>query len=140
MKSTKDTIADFLTESNIKPSFQRIKILEYIKDNNSHPTVDEIYKALLKDVPTLSKTTIYNTLTLFIEAKILKGLYIEENEIRYDSILHNHGHFKCKQCEEIYDFSIDIDEFQSNELNTFQIEEKGVYFKGVCPKCIHNNK
>jgi Fur family peroxide stress response transcriptional regulator len=131
-------MTEYLKKNRIKPSFQRIKILEYLLNNKSHPTVDEIYKEVLKGIPTLSKTTVYNTLTLFIESNILKGLYIEDNEIRYDPILYNHGHFKCKKCEEIYDFFIDIDSFKSNELNDFQIHEKGVYFKGICPKCIVN--
>jgi Fur family peroxide stress response transcriptional regulator len=123
-------------KNGIKPSFQRLKILEYLLNNTNHPTVDDIYKGVVKEIPTLSKTTIYSTLTLFVESNILRGLYIEEKEIRYDAILSNHGHFKCKKCEEIYDFSIDIDAFQIDELKTFKIKEKGVYFKGICPKCI----
>ncbi len=54
-----------LLNAGIKPSYQRIKIYEYIFNNNIHPTVDNIYKKLLKEIPTLSKTTVYNTLKLF---------------------------------------------------------------------------
>ena len=55
----------------------------------------------------MSKTAVYSTLTLFLESKIVRGLYIEENEIRYDAILFNHGHFKCIKCKEIYDFAVE---------------------------------
>lgn len=131
-------LTEYLIKNNIKPSYQRIKILEYLLKNNNHPTVDHIYKEIVKEIPTLSKTTVYSTLTLFIESKILRGLYIEENEIRYDAILFDHGHFKCKNCREIFDFSVEIDELKSVGLKNFQIEEKGVYFRGVCPKCLKN--
>jgi Fur family peroxide stress response transcriptional regulator len=131
-----ENLTEYLIKNNIRPSFQRIKILEYLANNNNHPTADEIYKDVVKDIPTLSKTTVYSTLTLFLESKIIRGLYIEENEIRYDAILYNHGHFKCKKCREIYDFAVEIDEFKSEGLEKFQIHEKGVYFKGICPKCI----
>lgn len=131
-----ENLADYLIKNNIKPSFQRIKILEYLVGNNNHPTVDEIYQEVVKEIPTLSKTTVYSTLSLFIESNILRGLYIEENEIRYDCILINHGHFKCYKCKRIYDFKINIDDFESNYLEDFQINEKGVYFKGICPNCI----
>ncbi len=131
-----EDLTEHLVKNNIKPSFQRIKILEYLVKNNTHPTVDEIYKEVVLEIPTLSKTTVYNTLNLFIEANILKGLYIEGNEVRYDAILSDHGHFKCNRCEKIYDFEINIDQFYTNTLNGFEIREKGVYFKGICPKCI----
>lgn len=82
-----ENLAECLVKNNIKPSFQRMKIFEYLVKNNSHPTVDEIYKEVVSEIPTLSKTTVYNTLNLFIEANILKGLSIEDNEVRYDAIL-----------------------------------------------------
>lgn len=39
----------------------------YLLKNHTHPTVDEVYVALCKVIPTLSKTTVYNTLRLFSE-------------------------------------------------------------------------
>ncbi len=137
MQDKTEDLAKYLVGKNIRPSLHRIKILDYIIRNNNHPTVDEIHKVVVKEVPTLSKTTVYNTLDLFIKAKVLNGLYIEENETRYDPILINHGHFKCSRCGEIVDFAIDIDEFKSIGLEKFQIFEKGVYFKGICPKCVN---
>lgn len=128
-------LADSLIKNNIKPSLQRIKILQYLVDNKSHPTVDEIYQEVVKEIPTLSKTTVYSTLSLFVESNILRGLYIKENEIRYDCILINHGHFKCYKCKKIYDFKINIDDFEDNGLENCQINEKCVYFKGLCPYC-----
>ena len=130
-----ESLADSLIKHNIKPSYQRIKILQHMIDNKNHPTVDEIYKEVIKEIPTLSKTTVYSTLNLFVEADILRGIYIEENEIRYDSDLSNHGHFKCSRCEKIYDFKINIDDFEGGGLENFQINEKCVYFRGLCPQC-----
>ena len=60
-------IGNYLKEHNIKPSYQRMKIFQYLLDNHNHPTVDTIYKALCTEIPTLSKTTVYNTLNLFIQ-------------------------------------------------------------------------
>jgi len=36
-------ISDFLLEHDIKPSFQRVKILERLSYLEDHPTVNEIY-------------------------------------------------------------------------------------------------
>ena len=56
-----------LLEYNIKPSMQRIAIMEYLMEHRTHPSADEIYTALSPSMPTLSKTTVYNTLKLFAE-------------------------------------------------------------------------
>jgi Fur family peroxide stress response transcriptional regulator len=129
-------VVEILQKNNIKPSYARIRIFEYLTVKNSHPTVDEIYNALAKDIPTLSKTTVYNTLDLFIEKGLARIINIEENETRYDAIMSNHGHFKCESCGKIYDFNVDIDSLKSADLNNFKINDKNVYFKGICPRCL----
>ena len=57
---------EYLQSYGIKPSLQRIAIMEYLIENRIHPTVEDIYEALYIKVPTLSKTTVYNTIKLFI--------------------------------------------------------------------------
>ena len=125
-----------LKNRNIRLSHQRIKVLEYITNHRNHPTVDQIYIDLQKEVPTLSKTTIYNTLNTLIDAQLVRLITIEDNETRYDIITENHGHFKCESCKTIYDFDIKIDSLITEDLNDFKINDKDVYFKGICPSCI----
>lgn len=132
------TAAEQLSDKNIKPSLQRIKILEYLRAHHNHPTADQIYLELRDEIPTLSKATIYNTLNLFLEAKLVRLINIEDNEMRYDSLLYNHGHFKCINCGRIYDFQLNSDVFEGMELERFQIMDKNVYYKGMCPDCLDN--
>lgn len=127
-----------LINKNLRPSIQRIKVLEYLIKNQCHPTVEQIFKDLQREIPTLSKTTIYNTLNLFLEAGLVKVLTIEDNEVRYDIITETHGHFKCGECGSIYNFDIDIDSIDTAELIGFKVVDKNVYFKGICPKCLLN--
>jgi len=127
-----------LENINIRPSIQRVAVLNYLINNFFHPTVDQIYKDLQSVIPTLSKTTIYNTLDLFVEAGLVKILTIEDNETRYDIITEPHGHFKCNECRTIFNFTLDLDSMESEELNGFKVIDKDVYFKGVCPKCLLN--
>ena len=133
-----ENFGDYLLKKNIKPSYPRIKVLEYLVLKKNHPTVDEIYNELVKELPTLSKTTVYNTLNLFIEAKLARLITIEDNETRYDASVANHGHFKCEVCRKIFDFSINIDSAEIEGLSHFTVKEKNVYYKGICPNCLDN--
>ena len=114
---------DYLLSYNIKPSVQRIAIMDYLLAHKTHPCIDEIYMALCDDIPTLSKTTVYNTLKLFVEC--------------FDSETSLHAHFLCKKCGKIYDlpFSGETKQVERIDMNGFFIEEIHQYYKGVCPAC-----
>ena len=52
----------------------------------------------------------------------------------------DHGHFKCESCGRIFDFGVDMESFDIKGLELFSISEKNVYYKGICLKCLDNNK
>ena len=112
--------------------------MEYLCQNQNHPTVDQIYVNLQKKVPNLSKTTIYNTLNTLAEAGLVRAITVENNETRYDIKTKKHGHFKCEECGAIFDFNMDFNLLAAEELIGFKIVDKNVYFKGVCPGCLLN--
>lgn len=132
-------IEEYLKQNGIKPSYQRIKIFEYLVEHRNHPTVDKIYQELVKNITTLSKTTVYNTLKLFLEKRIIQLIVIEENETRYDADITTHAHFKCEKCGQVYDIRVDLTEMKIEGLETFQVKENHIYFKGICETCLKEN-
>ena len=125
-----------LSNRGIQPSVQRARILEFLWYVRIHPTADDIYEHLHPGIPTLSRTTVYNTVKLFTEHKILQPLVIEEKEIRYDIDISVHGHFKCESCGKIFDFSAHGSvEPGIPALKGFLINERHIYFKGICSSC-----
>lgn len=132
-------ITNYLITNNIKPSYARIKVMEYLLQKKSHPTADEIFNALVEEIPTLSKTTVYNTLKAFAKANLVKLIITEENENRFDADISEHGHFKCDLCGRVYDFSIDLSPLEFTELEGFKINERNVDFRGICKVCLKNN-
>lgn len=125
-----------LIEADIRPTYQRIKILEYLDEHRTHPTADDIYCALAPSIPTLSKTTVYNTLATFKESGLVHELRINGMESRFDIILKPHGHFTCVECGELFDFEYNIDSFNTNDLNDYKILNKSFVVEGICPECL----
>ena len=99
----KEDISKILENNEVPVSYHRLKILEFLINNRIHPSVDDVYKKLLTDIPTLSKTTVYNTLKVFVDKKIVSMVTTEEDEVRYDYSEEPHIHFKCKRCGALYD-------------------------------------
>lgn len=134
MKEIKD-IGKHLRSHGIKPSYQRMRVFEYLNNNRNHPNVDMIYQALVKEIPTFSKTTVYNTLDLFIKKGLAIMITIDEKETRYDANTSIHSHFQCKSCGSIYDLETDITSLNIPGLNNHKVEEYHMYFKGTCSRC-----
>ena len=129
-------LSDFLMKHKIKPSFQRIKILQRLSSKKDHPTVNQIYTDLVEQIPSLSKTTVYNTLNLFIKEGVARSINADTSESRYDLITSSHGHFLCNKCGNIYDFDItdninfDFLSKQGNEITSLDIT-----IRGICKNC-----
>lgn len=136
MKPSLEELRQQLKAQKIAPSHQRLKVLEYLALNQCHPTADQIFTSLQKEISTLSKTTVYNTLRVLTEAGLVRVVAIEDKEARYDILTEDHGHFKCESCGDIYNFKIDMGALVSGDLAHFRIQDKNVYFKGVCPRCL----
>jgi len=133
-----NNVGEFLKKHGVKPSYQRMQIFEYLLKSRNHPTVDEIFKTLVNNIPTLSKTTVYNTLKLFADKKIVIIINIEDNETRYDTDVSNHGHFKCIKCGSVYDFNVDLSKVGIKDIENFNISEYHFYLKGYCNNCLNN--
>jgi len=131
----------FLASYNISPSVQRTAIMQYLLQNFTHPTVDQIYAELLPNMPTLSKATVYNTLKLFVDKKAVRAIYIDERNIRFDAQTKPHAHFKCKRCNCINEVPL-----EENDVPTFRgdseyhLDETQVYYLGICKKCLNESK
>ena len=89
-----------------------------------------------REIPTLSKTTVYNTLKKLVEEDLVRVITIEGNETRYDINTEDHGHFKCENCKAIFDFNVNMNTLLVKGLEDFKISNKNVYFKGFCPNCL----
>lgn len=137
MKFTADDfgrLKDFLRERGVRPSYIRLRILQYLLDRRTHPGAEEIYQALVHDIPTLSRASVYNTLRVFAEAGVVK-VVVGTDETRYDANLEGHGHFRCKVCGKFYDFGCSLEALQYEGLEGFVVEQKELYFLGICPFC-----
>ena len=122
-----------LLEHDIKPSMQRVAIMDYLMSHPIHPTVDTIYSALSPQMPTLSRMTVYNTLNLLVGHKAVRQLTIDEKQSRYDADLSPHAHFRCEVCGAIYDMPICGTVPAASP--DFEVKEVQLYYRGVCKQC-----
>ena len=130
-----EQVQQFLIDHGINPSVQRLAIMDYLLTHQTHPAVNDIYTDLLPKIPTLSKTTVHNTLKLFVRHKIAQLVDIDERNARFDGTVEAHAHFRCKKCGSIMDIPLDEIKHLYPKEPDYVIEEAYVNIKGICRTC-----
>ena len=130
-----------LLDCGIRPSLQRIEIMRYLLTHPTHPTIDEIFMELKKRIPTVSRTTIYNTLRMFSEKGGALMITIDEHHVCYAGTTTPHAHFSCKVCGRVFDMpDMQPPTPQSTAIEGFSIDDAQLYYKGVCADCQRKRK
>jgi len=125
-----------LKENNLKITSQRLIVLQYLDENCTHPTADQIYSDLKTNNPSLSKTTVYNALDALQTHGIIQAITISGTELHYDIGHDMHHHFYCKKCGKIIDIDISCPNVEKMKGFGHKIEEIHGYIKGICKECL----
>lgn len=126
----KDTIA-ILRQCGIQPTPQRIAVVECVLGSHSHPTADDVLNSARKKCPTVSRATVYNTLNLLVEKKLIGMQTLREGAVVFDPNIGKHHHFVDDDTGEIYDIPWDQLEVKGkNKLKEFEILEFQVIMRG----------
>lgn len=133
---TMQDAANRLSSFGINLSAQRIAIMRYLMTHRVHPTAEMVYDALHPSMPTLSLTTIYNTLRLMVEKGAVRALNGDPGTTRYDVGTDEHAHFYCRRCGKIVDLDFDMEEFKfAVNVSAMHIERFELSLRGLCEEC-----
>jgi Fur family transcriptional regulator, peroxide stress response regulator len=128
-----------LREKGHRITPQRLAILKLLVENESHPSVEQVYEQIRPDFPTTSLATVYKTVNMLKEEGEILELGFANHSSRYDSNRpYSHPHLICIHCQDIIDAEvIEMAEFPDTltEKYGYQILNHRVDFYGICPKC-----
>ncbi len=117
---------------------QKEAILDVLKNNTTHPTADVIYEMVKKEIPHISKGTVYRNLKVLQDAGKITEINLGDDINRYEIKQKPHSHFRCEQCGCV----IDLDEPADKELDKRVAEKTGLIinchqmeFRGICNIC-----
>ncbi len=91
--SRHETVADRLRVHGINPTHQRIQIATVLFERCEHLTADRILGLVNARYAESSKATVYNTLKLFVEKKLIRELKVDSTCVMYDPNTAPHHHF-----------------------------------------------
>ena len=122
---------------------QRETILRVLRKTKSHPAADWIYEEVKKEIPNISKGTVYRNLRVLQEDGAVLELNLNGTVSRFEAKRESHYHFRCEQCGRV----IDVDQPVDRELDEKVARKTGLKilchqleFRGLCHECQNNQR
>lgn len=90
---TRETLVEVLRRHDINPTHQRIEIAYALFSRGEHLSADQILAIANERNSETSKATVYNTLNLFLEKKLIREVIVDPSKVFYDPNTEPHHHF-----------------------------------------------
>lgn len=138
-----------LKDHGYRLTIPRESIIEVLRNTLDHLSAEDIYMAIHKKNPAIGLTTIYRTLELLVQIKIIVKFDFGDGRSRYElseeyGTKKHHHHLICTQCTKIIDYTDFIDEeleliekTEKQLLKKYDFQTLGhmISFIGLCHEC-----
>jgi len=129
---------EVLRERGMRVTPQRVAILQAVGNARTHPDADAVYRVVSRRYPGISRDTVYRTLSMMEEKKIIGSILFVGNAKRYDPVTSRHHHLVCIRCRSISDFEekkFDHLAPPSSTVERFKVVQTTVHVEGICEAC-----
>lgn len=143
MESRLDRIKKQLHSSSYKLTPQREATVRVLLENEEdHLSAEDVYLLVKEKAPEIGLATVYRTLELLTELKIVDKINFGDGVSRYDlrqeGAAHFHHHLVCIECgavDEILEDLLDDVEPIVEQKFRFKIKDHRLTFHGICHRC-----
>jgi len=123
---------------NLKVTHQRLEIFRELAGADDHPSAENLYKRLIKKLPTLSLDTVYRTLATLEKYLLITRVQTLLSQARYDARMDKHHHTVCNRCGTITDFKwnlFDNVEVPAAVVGWGKVIKRNAVLEGICKEC-----
>jgi len=131
-------LSKIFKEKGLKLTPQRIAVYDYLMSTKEHPSAEIIYHDLIKEFPSMSLATVYKSLKVLCDARLVQELNLGEGNFRYDALVEEHPHVQCTICsrvEDILGVPMTLINQEIDKHTDYTIQRNKLYFYGVCRSC-----
>jgi Fe2+ or Zn2+ uptake regulation protein len=131
-----EVIRKSLEDSGLRFTPQRYAVMAFLMEQPSHPTAAEIFDAVNRLDPRISRATTYNNLRDLVQAGLVREVAVEGRAARFDAKGLRHHHFICDRCGIVEDVDwYDVPKPAARSFGKRILRECELIFRGLCAKC-----
>lgn len=134
---------EFLKSKKLRKTPERFALLEYIATTSGHFTLENMQEQVEQSGFHVSRATLYNTVNLLVEARMLRRHDIEGLPVQYElASLPPHSHLICTTCHKLKEVRDNhfIAFMNTRKYNAFNTQYYSHYVFGTCSTCARKRK
>ncbi len=117
-------------------SRQREAIMRVLCSTDTHPTAQQVYEAVRKEIPNISLGTVYRNLAALSENGDILCITVGDGFDHFDGDTKPHVHLHCRKCGHIADAHLESNTPRKAALDNGFTPDSEVYVVfGVCAEC-----
>jgi Fur family peroxide stress response transcriptional regulator len=98
-----------LEEAGWRCTRQRAAVFAYLRSVDCHPTAEQIFAAVRRQLPHISLATIYKALDALVDARLATRFSGGPGPARYDGRTESHYHLRCQRTGQVRDVPMPYD-------------------------------
>lgn len=131
-------LAKKLKKAGFKLTPARLAVINVLESNAEHLSHNQILAEGKKIYPKLSRATVYRTMDLLVELRLMRPFYLNDPTQRFVSAEGGHHHLVCTDCDATIEFEYDTVSRLVQALSIqykFQIHSHLLELQGLCEEC-----
>ena len=127
---------ELLKEHRLKVTPQRLKIVSMI-ERHGHINIEDLYREMLKEFPSVSLATIYKNINQMIESGLVQEVKLPAAKSVFEIVKEPHLHMVCDRCHKVEDVIVgtDIVIREAEKASGYRILDSFITLRGICPAC-----
>jgi Fur family ferric uptake transcriptional regulator len=133
-----DAVKDLLRTHGLQATGARIAVLQVLRGEHHHRSIEELRAAVLERYPTIDPATVYRTMETLAEHGLAVRMELADKRTRWAYATHDHHHLVCRTCKAV----VELDNEPFRRLAADLHAQRGVVvdmhhlvLQGLCPDC-----
>ena len=139
-QSSDRRLREALEASGQRFTAQRAAVYQYLEGTEVHPTADEVFLAVRRNVTGISLATVYKSLETLVGCGLAVKLSYSDGSARYDGRVDPHHHARCLACGRVSDVPGEVADSEIDALSAratgFTVTGYRLELAGYCATCV----
>jgi Fur family transcriptional regulator, peroxide stress response regulator len=147
MRSNEMTVANGAADVHLREALeasgqryteQRSAVYRFLLETATHPTADDVFTTVRRQIPDISLATVYKALETLVGCGLAAKLTYGDGSARYDGCTDPHPHARCLKCGAVLDVPGRLDGAVLDGLGSpagFAVAGYRLELVGLCGGC-----
>ncbi len=139
MSRAAETLAGAADGTRQRSTRQLDATFRVLFESREHPTAEQVYRAVRRELPAISRGTVYRNLGKLVSAARVHLVHVHDRCARYDARLEPHDHFLCTRCTLLLDVESRLPAPHRRpsraRIRGHRVEGRTLTYYGLCRGC-----